>query len=340
MFRRVQTLDGSGTLRLVTGETLPEPGPGEALVEILASYVAPYMSQICEPRSGYQTPERPFTPGTDAIGRVLKLGDGESSLERQDLVFADLFIDAQWDGHANEAVFAGNFAVSNAAPNLLAKWRQGTFASHIVLPSECLTNVGPALPNSSVETLTRLGWLSTAYAALEKAGFKSGDQIVVLGASGQLGSSVVLLALALGAAKVTCVGRDIAKLAHLKQHDHRVDITLQAPTATDLVISAAEGNCSKMVEHAIAGLKRHARLVLLASPSSPPQLSNLVLRDITVIGSFWFPRNTPGKLVRLIAGGSLDLSAIQPHCFALERISDALAKTVRLSPFAQSVLVP
>jgi alcohol dehydrogenase len=339
MFRAAQTQANSSKLCIRCADKCPEPGAGEVLVQISASYVAPYIRYICDPQTTYETPERPFTPGTDAIGKVLKIGAGVSNVREGDMVFADLFIDGGWDGQTGEAAFAGNFALSASAPELLAKWHNGTFASHIVLPAECVTDVAPALAKASAETLTRLGWFGTALGALDRGGFQAGQHVAVLGASGQLGSSVVLLALSLGASRVTCVGRSIERMAPLKGLDARVELALEAPRGTELVVSAADGDITSMIEHSIAGLKRDGCLVVLASPSSPPRATGLVTRNIAIVGSFWFPRDVPSRLVGMIADGTLDLSMIRSHTFSLEAANDAMQRSVQLPPLEQSVLV-
>ena len=340
MIRFAHTQADSSELRIGGADRCPEPGAGEVLVQIAASYVAPYIRYICDPQTTYETPERPFTPGTDAIGKVLETSAGVSSVREGDMVFADLFIDGGWDGQRGEAAFAGNFALSASAPKLLAKWRNGTFASHIVLPAECVTDVAPALAKASAETLTRLGWFGTALGALDRGGFQAGQHVAVLGASGQLGSSVVLLALSLGASKVTCVGRNLERMAPLRALGDRVELALEAPAGTQLVVSAADGDSAAMIEHAAAGLNRNGSVVILASPATPPKAAGLVTRSISIVGSFWFPRDVPGRLVRMIADGTLDLSLIRAHTFELSKVNDALSTALQLPPLEQVVLVP
>ena len=116
----------------------PQVGPGEVLVEIAASYVAPFLNDLIPPDTTFVTPNRPFSPGLDAIGRIAELGSDTRGLSLGDMVFVDCLIDHGWDGHNGAAAFAGNFAVSAQADAVLGKWQHGTFATHIHMPRrEC-----------------------------------------------------------------------------------------------------------------------------------------------------------------------------------------------------------
>lgn len=184
-----------------------------------------------------------------------------------------------------------------------------------------------------------MGWLCTALAVLDRGRFQTGEHVVVLGASGQLGTSVVMMALALGASYVTCVGRSLERMEALTDLGERVSLALEAPTGADVVVSAAEGDCAPMIEAAIAKLGKGGRLVLLASPDAPPQASGLVTRGISLVGSFWFDRDAPARVVEMIAQGHLDLSRIVSHAYPLDQVNEALAAAAGLPPFQQNVLI-
>ncbi len=337
--RRAETSLTDNLLKLVEADT-PTAGPGEVVVEISASYVAPFLNDLIPPDTAFVTPERPFAPGTDAIGKVVEVGAGQTELSVGDMVFADCLVDDHWDGHEGQAAFAGNFAVSNDATRLLSEWRHGTFATHIRLPMQNVTSVAPALGRASPESLCRLGWFGTALSALHEGGFAPGMNVAVIGASGQVGSSAVMLAHALGAGSVTAVGRDIARLAPLQQVDASVQLSLEVPVGCDLVISTSDGDCGPMVEAALSRLGRRGTLVLVASPNNPLSVSGIVLRAVTLSGSFWFPPDLPVKMVGMIADGTLDLSVLTTHTFPLEEVNAALDAARDMPPLHHVALVP
>jgi threonine dehydrogenase-like Zn-dependent dehydrogenase len=337
--QRVETNLQDDQLTLTNAES-PKIGPGEVMVEISASYVAPFVTDLVPPNTAFVTPQRPFAPGLDAIGKIVELGPDGSDLAVGDMVYVDCLIEDNWDGHEGEAAFAGNFAVSAKAERLLAHWRHGTFASHIHMPVANVTPVGPALEHAPTEALCRLGWLGTALAAYRKGGFQPGMHVAVIGASGQVGSSAILIGLALGAGHLTAVGRDPARLAPLAKLDPRVSVSTEVPLGCDLVISTSEGDCAPMIEAAMARLRRRGALVFVASPTAPPRAAGMVLREITLAGSFWFPPELPAELVDMIAKGTLDLSVLTPHAYPLAEVNAALQAARSMPPLHHVTLLP
>ncbi len=337
--RRAETTLTDHLLTLVDGET-PKPDPGEVIVDVSAAYVAPFLNDLIPPDTAFVTPPRPFVPGMDAIGKISDIGAGDTGFSVGDMVFVDCLMDDRWDGHGGQAAFAGNFAVSHDARALLADWRDGTFATHMRAPASNVTAVAPALNAAPAQTLCRLGWFGTALSALRKGGFASGMSVAVIGASGQVGSSAVILAHALGAGQVTAVGRDVARMAPLQAIDPAIALAGEVPLGCDLVISTSDGDCGPMVEDALSRLARRGTLVLVASPNAPLSVSGIVLREVTLCGSFWFPPQMPGELVGMIAEGRLDLSVLTAHPFALDDVNAALEAARDMPPLHHVALIP
>lgn len=325
---------------VLTDVQTPKAGPDSVVVEISASYVAPFITDLVPPNTAFVTPERPFAPGLDAIGKVIDLGSGASGVAVGDMVYVDCLVEADWDGHAGEAAFAGNFAVSAQADGLLAQWRHGTFASHIHVPAANVTRVDDALKHASAEALCRLGWLGTALGAYRNGGFQPGMHVAIIGASGQVGSSAVILGLAMGAGQITAVGRNPARLAPLAELDERVTASDEVPFGCDLVISTSDGDCRPVIELALSRLKRRGALVIVASPVAPPQAGGIVLREIKIVGSFWFSPEQRGELVEMVEEGTLDLSPFTPHAFPLADVNAALQAARDIPVLHHVVLTP
>ncbi|MEM7172342.1 MAG: zinc-binding dehydrogenase [Pseudomonadota bacterium] len=322
----------------------PELRPGCAIVRVETVFMTPYMASLVDGSGGFETPPRPFTPGMDAIGTIEQIADDVHGLSIGERVYCDSYIEAPNAAGDGEYAFAGCFAISANSGSLLAQWPDGALATHLVLPAECLTPVEPALARTSAETLCRLGWIGTADSAFEKAGFKPGQSAVVLGATGQLGVSAVLVALALGAERVVAVGRSQERLAAFSDLDPRIETATAPPgpdSAVNMVLDAMDGGDPHLVEASLRGLKRFGSFVVPGTPETPPRVSGLVTRDITVRGSLWFPRATPARLVRLIASGQLPLEKIRSHSYPLDEVSAAIDHSAgSVPPFEQVVVCP
>lgn len=327
-------------------EELPDPvlRPGCAVVRIETVFMSPYMASLIDGTSELELPPRPCTPGMDAVGTVESVAEGVEGVMPGDQVYCDSYIEAPKADGRGDYAFIGCFAISENSGPLLARWPDGALATHVVLPAECLTPVGPALNRTSADTLSRLGWLGTAYSAFEKSDFKPGQSVAVLGATGLLGVSAILVALAMGADRIVAVGRSKDRLAAFNRLDTRIE-TATAPPApgdsVDMVVSAIGGGDSRPLEEAIKGIRRFGSLVVLGSLDTPLRIPDLITRDVTVRGSLWFPRAAPSRLVRMIENGSLPVDRIRSHSYTLDNVASAVEHCAKaLPPFEQVVVRP
>jgi alcohol dehydrogenase len=339
--RAARLLDDSSHLKLVDVE-VPALRPGSVLVRIEAVLITPYhVSLIDGPIGfGFDSPPRPFTPGSEAAGTVEAVAEDVGDISPGTRVFCDSFIERRV-GTERDSAFIGCFAMTPGGQRLLANWPDGALATHMLLPAENATSIERALNRTSMDTLTRLGWFGTAYSAFERTNFRAGRTVSVLGANGLLGVCAVLLALAMGASRVVAVGRSDAKLARLGALDSRVETATEPPTGIDLAIGAASGNDPSFIERSLPGLREGGAMVILATPGKPPSISSLVGRNLSIHGSMWFPRKTISTLVDMIASGVLNVDCISSHGYALDDIDAALAHAAAgAAPFEQVVVRP
>ncbi len=341
--RAARLLQGRTNLSV---EEVPDPElrPGCAIVRIETVFMSPYMASLVDGSGGFETPPRPFTPGMDAIGTIARVAADVRDLAVGERVYCDSYIEAPKADGEGVYVFAGCFAIAANSGPLLAQWPNGALATHLLLPAACLTPVESALARTSAETLCRLGWIGTAHAAFEKAHFQPGQSVAVLGATGLLGVSAVLVALAMGADRVVAIGRSAERLAAFDGLDPRIETATAPPgpdDPVDLVVSAMAGDDPHPLEDSLLGLKRFGSLVVPASMDTPPRIAGLVTRDITVRGSLWFSRATPARLVRLIARGTLPVDGIRSHRYPLDKVGAAIDHSAKVvPPFEQVVVCP
>jgi alcohol dehydrogenase len=304
---------------------VPVLRPGSVLVRIEAVLITSYHASLIDGSFGVDMPPRPFTPGSEAVGTIEAVGEEADDIRPGTRVFCDSFIERRV-GTERDSAFMGCFALTPGGRQLLAKWPDGALATHMLLPAENVSSIERALSRTSVDTLTRLGWFGTAHSAFERTNFRAGRTVSVLGANGLLGGCAVLLALAMGASRVVAVGRSEAKLARFRTLDPRVETATEPPTGIDLAISASSsGNDPSFIERSLPGLRHGGALVILATPGKPPSISSLVGRNLSVLGSMWFPRKTVSTLVDMIASGVLNVECISSHCYALDDTGAALA---------------
>jgi NADPH:quinone reductase-like Zn-dependent oxidoreductase len=322
---------------LVQDISVPQPLAGAVLVRVEAAFVPPFMAGIVA-GSGYTLPPMPFTPGIDAVGRVERVGPGVSGLLPGARVYCNPFHAPDGSGRAARRLFIGSFALGVHSASLFEQWRDGAYAEMVLLPQECVIPVPPEV-TAPAQVLCRLGWLGTAHAAFRKARFAGGEVVIVHGATGLLGSSAVLLALALGASLVQVSGRDTESLNRLAAVDPRI-VTVAEPDRAEpaaLLLSCVSGGEAEALARLLMRLQGGGECILIGAPERPflVEAGRLLRDQISIRGSLWHETQDIDDLFALSADGRLDLSLFAARTFPLAEINVALAASqARTDPLA------
>ena len=140
---------------------LPDVGPQQAIVRVEATGVS-FAEQQMRRGKYYDQPPFPFVPGYDLVGKVERLGD-----------------------RANGGIAVGQ--------RVAALTKTGGWADHVVLDAAELVPVPDGVDAAAAETVVVNG--VTAWRMLHRsARVQAGQTIVVLGAAGGVGSTLVQLA--------------------------------------------------------------------------------------------------------------------------------------------------
>jgi NADPH2:quinone reductase len=159
----------SGTFRLAEVER-PEPKPGEVLIRIVASGVNPLDSKIRTGKAPHGGMHAPAILGTDLSGVVESVGTDVKGFRPGDEVFA----------------FAGGVA---GVPGSLAEFAVADAALVAKKPATLSHREAAALPLAAL----------TAWEGLDRAKVAAGQQVLVTGGAGGVGSLVVQMAKGMGA---------------------------------------------------------------------------------------------------------------------------------------------
>lgn len=291
----------------------PVPGAGEVLVDVRAAESNYPDILVIEGR--YQIkPPLPFSPGKAASGVISALGEGVTGLSVGDRVAVQV--------------------------------EHGSYAEKLVARAE---SCFPMPDDMGFETAAALSlvYQTSYFALIERAWFQPGETVLVLGASGGVGSAAVQLAKALGASKViACTrGEEGARVALSLGADHVIDTGMEdlreglrrevnAVTnghGADVVIDPVGGEAHAAAIRAMAWCGRMV-IVGFAAGDIPQIKSNyLLVKNITVSGLQWsdyrdrFPQKVVAaqeKIFALWQEGKLDphISAVLP----LSRFHEAL----------------
>jgi NADPH:quinone reductase len=238
----------------------PVPGPDEVLVRVGAASVNYPDVLLVQNRYQASVPA-PFTPGSDFAGTVAAVGHAASGVRVGDRVCGTVFV--------------------------------GAFAEAVVAPASGLVHVpdGVDLPAAAAFPVV----YATAYDALRSvAAVRAGDQVVVLGAAGGVGSAAVELARLLGA-RVIAAASSAEKLAACRARgaDATIDYTREDLKArikevtgggADVVLDPVGGAYSEPALRAMAFGGRFVVLGFAAGDIPRVKLNLVLLKGVEIRG--------------------------------------------------------
>lgn len=189
---QADTLESIADYRLIEVE-VPHPGTGEVVVEVAACGVG-YVDALVALGRYQVKPPLPHTPGQEAAGRIVALGDGVKGLAVGDRVMASV---------------------------------RGGFGQFAIALAAAATPIPDALAFEAAAGF-RINYLTALHGLADRAEMKAGETVVVLGAAGGLGAAGVQVAKILGA-RVVAVASTEEKRAFCRElgADEVLDTTLE-----------------------------------------------------------------------------------------------------------------
>ncbi|MBQ0851785.1 zinc-binding alcohol dehydrogenase family protein [Streptomyces sp. BH-SS-21] len=347
----------------LTVRELPDPkaGDGEVVVEVLAAGVAPYAAEVFSGKRNYPLVP-PVVPGVGGVGRILHIGPDATRLRVGDLVWCDSTVRSRDDALTPDIALQGWSSRGEGGAQLARHLHDGAFAEFMRVPTE---NVFP-LPPAAEDDPARWAALTVhaiPYGGLLAGRLAAGETLLVSGATGNLGSSAVAVALAMGAGRVIAPGRNRAALDLLADRfgPRLRPVPLTGDEATDraALLEAAGGPIDMVIDLLPPGapssasraaamtVREYGRVVLmggvgmLGGDDLALPYPWIMRNSITVRGQWMYPRTANVGIIRLLASGALDLAPERVRSFGLDAVNDALAyAAAHGGPFDRTTLTP
>jgi alcohol dehydrogenase, propanol-preferring len=265
---------------------VPAPGPGQALVEIMASGVC-HTDLHAADGDWPIKPTVPFTPGHEGAGIVVALGPGVTHLKEGDRVGIAWLHSAC--GHC-EFCLSGWETLCPEQKNS-GYSVDGSFAEYAVAQADYLGRIPSKL--SFVDAAPILCAGVTTYKGLKQTGTRPGEWVVISGAGG-LGHVAIQYAKAMGMhVAAVDLGPDKMALARKLGAEIAIDARTQDPAAEiQKQIGGAHGVLVTAVstiafKQAIGMLRRGGTCVLNGLPPGefPVSIFDVVLSGYTIRGS-------------------------------------------------------
>jgi S-(hydroxymethyl)mycothiol dehydrogenase len=325
---------------------VPDPGPGEALVDVQACGVC---HTDLHYREGGIGSDFPYLLGHEAAGVVEAVGPDVTGLAPGDFVILN------WRAVCGQcrACLRGRpwycFATHNARQQMtLADGTVlspalgiGAFAEKTLVAAGQCTKVNPAV-KPEVAGLLGCGVMAGLGAALNTAGVSRGDSVAVIGCGG-VGDAAILGATLAGAAKVIAVDVDDRKLEWARQFGATDTVNSRTEDPVEKIKDLSGGNGADVVIEAVGRPETYkqafyardlAGTVVLVGVPTPEMRLDLPLLDVFGRGgslkSSWYGDCLPTRdfpmLIDLHLQGRLPLEKFVSETIALDAVEEAFAK--------------
>lgn len=305
---------------------VPVPGPGEVLVRVGACGLN---ATDLNTRIGWYTQGSgdgawaapltfPRVQGADVCGEVAALGPGAP----EGLLGRRVLLDPWLRDPARPAHEQGW--------GYLGSERDGGYAEYLVVPAANAHPVTSALTDAELASFpTSAG---TALNLLDRAAVTAGETVLVVGASGGVGSAAVELVRARGAVPVALCSpgkaAGVLALGAAAVLDPDGDLREQLQAATgrpdvDVVADVVGGPAFPALLGCLRRFGRYTVAGAVAGPVVPLDLRSLYLGDLTMTGVTVTP---PGMFAALV--GAIERGDLRPHVaatFPLEQVREAQA---------------
>jgi NADPH2:quinone reductase len=320
---RCHELTGPKSLR-VDELPAPTPGSGEVLIEVRAAGVN--FPDVLLTYGKYQfKADPPFIPGGEAAGIVRAVGAAVTEVSVGDRVAATMM--------------------------------SGAFAEQIVVPEAAVVKLPDVVP-FEIGAATLLTYATTLHALVDRAAIQRGETLLVLGASGGVGTAAVELGKALGAHVIAAASSD-EKVAYCKDRGANEGINYVREDLKERAKALTHGNGANVIYDPVGGPFAEAALrsiawegrylvVGFATGEIPKIPLNLVLlKGCQILGVFWgsFAMREPSKnhanarkILEWVADGKL-----APHIDGVIPFAEAgaaLARMEKRDVKGKLVLVP
>jgi L-iditol 2-dehydrogenase len=316
---------------------VPEPAPGQALVQVRATTVCGTDEKIF----GGQFPGTrfPHIPGHEFAGEVTALGSGVDEVSVGDRVGVEVHVGCGRCARCLEGLYqlCQNYGRSETGHAHIGFTVPGGLADYVAVSVKALHKLPDSLSWDQGAFCDNIG---VALYAVERGGLRPGEQVVVIGA-GAFGALSAQVARAMGAARVILVGTRPERTARLAAFADTV-VVGRGLAAIDTTTKVLGGGADLVIEfagtpeaarQAILLARRGGRVVLAGSTGpgrelSGVDLSTIVRGHLDIYGSLANPRGISRRGLELIARGLVDVDPLITHHFALADFALAWATFV------------
>jgi threonine dehydrogenase-like Zn-dependent dehydrogenase len=309
---------------------VPVPALGEVLVRVEAAGLCGTDVSIAYGAGDRMVSQDVVTLGHETAGTIAAVAEGTDRWQPGDRVVVSPIVTC---GHCKYCDLGASEICNDAV--VFGLGRDGSLAEYVAAPTSALIRLPETVPAAIGAIVTDA--VSTPYhALLERARLAPGESVAVFGVGG-LGQHAVQIARLAGASPIIAVDvrSDQLELARGLGADAVVDATesdvaaavRRANGGRGVDVAAEFVGRASSIEAAFGSLTKGGRAVIVGLGSEPitlPPSGTFAMRQMSMVGSGGFSKNTIERLLGLVASGRLALGASVSHTVTLESVDEAL----------------
>lgn len=323
---------------------VPEPGPNEALVKVMAVGVCGSDIHYYEHgRIGRYTVKPPFLLGHECAGVVAAVGKGVTRLKPGDRVAIEPGVTCG----TCAACKSGRYNLCPDVRFLATPPVDGAFAQYIIHREDFLF---PIPDGMSYEAAALVEPFSVGIHAARRSAVQPGETVAIIG-MGPVGLLAVVAARAFGAGEIIVADLESHRLEAARKlgATHTVPVGRQDPV--DAILTLTEGRGAdvafetagngKALQAAVGALRRGGRLSVVGLPAQGDIALNIpfiVDNEIVVSGVFRYANTYPDG-IRFLASGLADVDAMVTDRYSLEDTWDAMERALTARSETLKVMV-
>jgi D-arabinose 1-dehydrogenase-like Zn-dependent alcohol dehydrogenase len=309
---------------------VPEPALGEVLVRVEAAGLCGTDVSIAYAAGDGMVSKDVLTIGHETAGTIAALGDGVAQWQVGDRVVVSPIVTC---GHCKYCDRGASEICNDAT--VFGLGRDGSLAEYVAAPASALVRL-PDNVSAEIGAIVTDAVSTPYHALLERARLQPGESVAVFGVGG-LGQHALQLARLAGASPIIAVDMraDQLELARALGADAVVDATQGDVAAAVRRANGGRGvdvagefiGRASSIEAAFASLTKGGRAVVVGLGNEPitlPPSGTFAMRQMSLVGSGGFSKNTIERLLGLVGSGRLILDSSISHTVALESVDEAL----------------
>jgi 2-desacetyl-2-hydroxyethyl bacteriochlorophyllide A dehydrogenase len=309
---------------------VPEPGPGEVMIQVMASGICGTDLHIYR---GEYMGSYPVIPGHEFSGVVVAVGSHVTRFKTGDRVAVEPNISC--DNCVNCLNNRQNFCLNWQAIGVTLP---GGMEEYVIAPEKAVFSIGD-LP---FEHGAFMEPLSCVVHGIERAGIGLADHVAILGA-GPIGNLMIQMARLQGAARITVLESNPGRAESARQLNADVVVPRMEDLLLDtydIVIDAT--GVIPVMNRSIDFVRKGGTVLLFGVPPSGRNMEvegfKIFQKGLTVLSSFTSVRNS-FQAVDLLQSGQIRVDSLISHQLPLEEMPHALEMIESRDPAVKKVIL-